>query len=241
MKLFYSPNACSLGIHLLLEEIGNPYTLEKVDFARPRNTSRPSPNLNPKSKVPLLLRDDGSDAHRIPGHRLLSGAQQPARPICCPHDLEQEVRALELLDYLIATVHMRGFTRIFRSSLFTPRPADEEKVKQAGRDIIIKGFEILEPVLGDQDYILGRILHRRRRPCSSWNTGPVIARQDNTAREFRGASGPACWPARPRSACWPPKVSPEWRSPATPFWFLRHGETDYNAAGLSPGRARHLR
>ncbi len=33
MKLFYAPNACSMGIHLLLEEIGEPYQLEKVDFA----------------------------------------------------------------------------------------------------------------------------------------------------------------------------------------------------------------
>ncbi|NCY25840.1 MAG: glutathione S-transferase, partial [Alphaproteobacteria bacterium] len=25
MKLFYAPGACSIGIHLLLEEIGKPY------------------------------------------------------------------------------------------------------------------------------------------------------------------------------------------------------------------------
>jgi glutathione S-transferase len=70
--------------------------------------------------------------------------------------VEAEVRALELLDYLIATVHMRGFTRIFRPAAFAPGAADEERVKQAGRDFIVKGFELLAPVLGDQDYILGK-------------------------------------------------------------------------------------
>ena len=33
MKLFYSPNACSLGIHVILEEIGKPFELMKVDLA----------------------------------------------------------------------------------------------------------------------------------------------------------------------------------------------------------------
>jgi glutathione S-transferase len=33
MKLFYSPNACSMGIHLLLEEAEAPYELHKLDFA----------------------------------------------------------------------------------------------------------------------------------------------------------------------------------------------------------------
>ncbi len=29
MKLFYAPGACSIGIHVLLEEIGKPYALER--------------------------------------------------------------------------------------------------------------------------------------------------------------------------------------------------------------------
>jgi glutathione S-transferase len=155
VKLFYSPNACSMGIHLLLEEIGNPYTLEKVDFSKAAQYAPPFTDLNPKSKVPLLLRDDSTTVTEFPAIAYYLARSNPKANLL-PANLEQEVRALELLDYLIATVHMRGFTRIFRSSLFTPRPEDEDKVKQAGRDIIIKGFEILEPVLGSQAYILGQ-------------------------------------------------------------------------------------
>jgi glutathione S-transferase len=69
---------------------------------------------------------------------------------------KDDVRAIELFDYLIATVHMRGFTRIFRPYLFG-RPEDEAEVKQAGRDIIVKGFDILVPVLGGKDYIMGDV------------------------------------------------------------------------------------
>jgi glutathione S-transferase len=154
VKLFYSPNACSMGIHLLLEEIGNPYTLEKVDFSKAAQYAPPFTDLNPKSKVPVLLRDDGTTVTEFPAIAFYLARSNPDANLL-PGNIEQEVRALELLDYLIATVHMRGFTRIFRSSLFTPSPQDEDKVKQAGRDIITKAFDILEPVLGSQDYILG--------------------------------------------------------------------------------------
>ncbi len=34
MKLYYAPGACSLGIHVLLEEIGKPYDLQKVDLQK---------------------------------------------------------------------------------------------------------------------------------------------------------------------------------------------------------------
>ncbi|OYV37498.1 MAG: glutathione S-transferase, partial [Acidocella sp. 20-61-6] len=63
--------------------------------------------------------------------------------------------ALELLDYLISTVHMRGFTRIFRPGNFTPTEADQPAVQEAGRDVIRQGFELLEPVLGEQEFMLG--------------------------------------------------------------------------------------
>jgi glutathione S-transferase len=155
MKLYYSPNACSLGIHMLLEEIGQPFTLEKVDFSVGAQYQPGFTSLNPKSKVPVLVRDDGSIVTEFPAIAFYLAKAYPQAGLL-PTDMDGEVKALELLDYLIATVHMRGFTRIFRPGVFTPNPEDQDKVKAAGRDFIIKGFQVLEPVLGEQDYILGK-------------------------------------------------------------------------------------
>jgi glutathione S-transferase len=33
MKLYWGPHTCAIGIHILLEEIGEPYETEKVDTA----------------------------------------------------------------------------------------------------------------------------------------------------------------------------------------------------------------
>ena len=43
MKLYYAPGACSIGIHVLLEEIGKPYQAEAVNFREGAQYSRPIP------------------------------------------------------------------------------------------------------------------------------------------------------------------------------------------------------
>jgi glutathione S-transferase len=154
MKLYYMNNACSLGIHLLLAEIGRPYELVKVDFSEAAQYKPEFTALNPKSKVPVLQLDDGRVITEFPAIAHYLARTNPDANLL-PGDAYGEAQALALLDYLIATVHMRGFTRVFRPEVFSPTPTDKEKVQQAGRDFITNGFRILEPVLGTQDYILG--------------------------------------------------------------------------------------
>jgi glutathione S-transferase len=154
MKLYYSPNACSLGIHVLLEEIGKPFTLEKVDFADGAQYKPPFSTLNPKSKVPALLRDNGALLTEFPAIAFYLARTNPAANLL-PTDIDGEAKALEILDYLIATVHMRGYTRIFRPGNFNPDPAGEGQVKETGRNFVVHGFKLLEPELGTKDYILG--------------------------------------------------------------------------------------
>jgi glutathione S-transferase len=154
MKLFYSPNACSLGIHFLLAEIGKPYTLEKVDFGAKAQYSEDFTAINPKSKVPVLQIENGAIITEFPAIAFYLARANPEAKLL-PTGIEAETRALELLDYLIATVHMRGFTRIFRPEVFSPTPEDKEKVQAAGVKFIETGFSLLEPVLGDKPYILG--------------------------------------------------------------------------------------
>ena len=60
MKLYYSPGSCALGIHVLLEEIGAPFELRRVNFGEREQHGEAYVAINPKSRVPALQRDDGS-------------------------------------------------------------------------------------------------------------------------------------------------------------------------------------
>lgn len=154
MKLLYAPGACSLGIHVLLEEIGKPYQAEAVNLREGGQFKPEFTGVNPKSKVPTLVRDDGSVLTEFPAIAFWL-ARTNADKHLLPDDADTQAHVLEALDYAVATVHMQGFSRLFRASNYTPNPADEDKVKARGKEIVEKGFSILDKTLAGKQYVAG--------------------------------------------------------------------------------------
>jgi glutathione S-transferase len=54
VKLFYSPGSCALGVHVLMEEIGAPFDLKRVNFAEREQFGDAYRAINPKAKAPAL-------------------------------------------------------------------------------------------------------------------------------------------------------------------------------------------
>ena len=154
MKLMYSPGACSIGIHVLLEEIGKPYEAVQVNLREGAQFKPEFTGVNPKSKVPTLVRDDGSVLTEYPAIAYWL-ARTNADKKLLPDDVDAQARALEAMDYAVSTIHMQGFARLFRSSNFTPNAADEERVKERGKELAAKGFEVMDKTLGGKDYLVG--------------------------------------------------------------------------------------
>ncbi len=154
MKLYYAPGACSIGIHVLLEEIGRPYDSERLSLQQGQQYQPAFTAINPKSKVPTLVRDDGSVLTEFPAIAYWLARANPSANLL-PDDLDQQTRALELTDYVVATIHMQGFGRQFRPSNFTPNAADEETVKARGKQIAEQGFALLNTALEGKLYALG--------------------------------------------------------------------------------------
>jgi glutathione S-transferase len=155
MKLYFAPGACSIGIHVLLEEIGKPYDLERVNLQQGEQYKPPFATVNPKSKVPTLARDDGSTLTEYPAIAYWLARTNPFANLL-PDDIDLQTRALELTDYAVATIHMQGFARQFRSSNFTPNEADEPTVKARGKEIAEKGFALIDKALAGKEYAVGK-------------------------------------------------------------------------------------
>ncbi len=155
MKFYFAPGACSIGIHILLEEIGKPYEAIAVNLREGEQYKPGFTAVNPKSKVPTLARDDGTILTEYPAIAYWLARSNPFANLL-PDDVDQQARALELMDYAVATIHMQGFARQFRSGNFTPNAADEETVKAKGKEIAEKGFAVLDKALENKEYAVGK-------------------------------------------------------------------------------------
>lgn len=154
MKLYYSPGACSLGIHVLLNEIGKPFEGAPTLLAKQEQHKPEFVAKNPKSKVPTLERDDGTVLTEFPAIAVWLARTNPEKNLL-PKDAEGEARALEAMDYAVATIHMQGFSRFVRPGNFAPGEADHEAVKARGVELMEKGFAVLDKALAGKEYVAG--------------------------------------------------------------------------------------
>ena len=154
MKLYFAPGACSLGIHVLLEEIGKPYETVRVALAEGAQFKPEYLAVTPKSKVPALERDDGAVLTEYGAIAAWLVRSNPEAGLM-PGDADAEARSIEALDYAVGTVHMQGFARIARPGNFSPDEAQKEAVQARGREIYAKGLGILADKLGGKPWVAG--------------------------------------------------------------------------------------
>lgn len=153
MKFFYATGTCSMGIHLLLEEIGQPYDRHRLKFATDDQKSSTYLAINPKGKVPALHTDTDGVITEFPAIAFyLAKRYREARLL--PDDMMAEVRALEIIDYAVANIHMRGFSRLASPTNFSA-DGDPDLVRRVAFDIIDAGMRILAGYLKKQAYFLG--------------------------------------------------------------------------------------
>ncbi len=154
MKLFYSPGSCALGVHILMEEIGAPFDLARVNFAEREQYGEPYRSVNPKSKVPALQRDDGSVLTEYQAISVYLALTHPEKRLI-PLGAERHARMMEALEYVVGTIHGSGFRRVFRPGAFTRHEADHDAVMAEGIMIAKDGFQLIDRSLGSKDFIAG--------------------------------------------------------------------------------------
>lgn len=152
MKFYMTPGSCSTGIHILLEEIDKPFeayivNLPAGDHYRPDYLA-----INPKSTVPAVVRDDGSPLTEFQAIAWWLARSNPEANLL-PLDLIGETLVIEAMDYVVGTIHMQGFARIFHPAKFAPNDADFDAVRERGREIVEEGFAVMNDVLLTKEYL----------------------------------------------------------------------------------------
>lgn len=154
MKFYMTPGSCSTGIHILLEELELPFEAYIVNLPAGDHLKPEYLAINPKSTIPTLVRDDGMPLTEYQAIAYWLARKYPKAKLL-PGDPDGDARVLEIMDYVVGTLHGQGYTRLFTTENFTPNAADYAAVKARGREIVDKGFTIINAVLAGKDYVVG--------------------------------------------------------------------------------------
>jgi glutathione S-transferase len=161
MKFYWGPHTCAIGIHVLLEEIGKPYESQKLDVAGGATQQETFKSINPKGKVPTIVRDDGTVMTEYGAIATWLARTNPDKALI-PSDPEAERRGIEIMEYAIGTLHLQGFGRIFKAELYEPQDAlhqtlklGQDSVRKQGRQIIDQALAILDKQMAGRPYVAG--------------------------------------------------------------------------------------
>ena len=161
LKFYMTPGSCSTGIHILLEELDLPFEVTIVnmpagDHRRPEYLA-----LNPKGTIPTLVLDDGHALTEFQSIAYWLARSYPRRRLL-PDDALLAAKTMELMDYVVGTVHGLGYTRLFTTERYLPvGMADTDTaawqlgIQARGREIINEAFAIIEARLPATGYAIG--------------------------------------------------------------------------------------
>lgn len=148
MKLYYAPGACSLAPHIVLNELGADYDLEKVDLAAKKTETGADFNeVNGKGYVPTL--EIGKDEVLTEVATILQYLADKAKnsDLLPSFGSMERYRAMESLNFVASELH-KGI-----GGLFSPTMPDD------GKKVIIERVQRrlawLDGQLARKPYLLG--------------------------------------------------------------------------------------
>jgi glutathione S-transferase len=148
MKLFYSPNACSLAPHIVLRELGLPFDLIKVDLQQHlTELGEDFYRLNKKGQVPVLQLEDGSF--------LTEGAviiqflvdQFELKDLLPEINKPERYQTLSWMNFIASEIH-KAYSPFFHESY-------GEESKTIFSTILNKHYAWIDQQLDGQNYLMG--------------------------------------------------------------------------------------
>ena len=154
--LYFSPGACSMASHVLLEECGADYETKLVALAKGEQRTDEYKKINPHSKVPALAVDGKVITQNVAILPYIAGQFPDAELL--PRDPVSLANCLAVAGWLASTVHVA-----FSLTLHPERPAggadiDEAALKaisDTARNTYWAAMEEIDARLSDKQWMMG--------------------------------------------------------------------------------------
>jgi len=148
MKLYFSPNACSLASHIVLRELALPFELIRVDNQKKLTADGDDFLLiNPKGYVAALQLDNGEVLTEGAAILQYLADRIPAAGLAPANGSWERVRLQEWLNFVSSEIH-GGLGVLFKDAI-------PDEVKALFKATLFKRLAILVQTLERQDYLLG--------------------------------------------------------------------------------------
>jgi glutathione S-transferase len=152
IKLYYSPGACSLASHIVLEELGIAYepvlvSIKDGDQKRPEFL-----RVNPRGRVPALNVDGKVLTESVAILTYLGGGY-PDRGLW-PKETWKQAEALSFMSWLSNTVHIT-FAHIWRVERYASDDAAKQNVSALARENLVKHFAEIDKLLTGRSFAMG--------------------------------------------------------------------------------------
>ncbi len=148
MKLYYSPGACSLAVHIALREAGLAFDLEKVNLGTKLTASGADLRaINPKGQVPTFVLDDGEVLTEAQVIVQVVADLAPGAGLAPASGTRDRVRLQEWLSTIATEIH-KGFGPLWSRTL-------DDAVKAVFKDQLWAKLGTLAKGLEGKDFAFG--------------------------------------------------------------------------------------
>jgi len=148
MKLYYSPGACSLSPHIVLEEGIFRYENERVDLASGKTeTGADYRTINSNGYVPALLLDDGQVLTEGPAIVQYLADRAPETRLAPPVGSMERYRLMEWLNFISTELH-KSFGTLFN-------PQAPEAWKDLVKTQLARRFDYVNSRLDGKVWLMG--------------------------------------------------------------------------------------
>ncbi len=153
LTLYYSPGACSLAPHIVLEEVGAAFETVRLSLVDGDQRKPAYLALNPLGRVPVLVEDDFvlSETPAILsylGHRFAETGLLPL------DDLHRLGRCEQLLSFFSSSVHV-AVAQVWRTARYVDDPSALDAVRAGGRRNLLGYYASIEAMLSEEDWLVG--------------------------------------------------------------------------------------